>query len=467
MHAPGPQPKKRLLRLKLNGRWREDAVAEQTLLVDYLRDVAHLTGVKTGCDGGECGACTVLVDGEAVPSCITLAVRCEGRDVETIEGLATQGRLSRLQRAFHEKLGTQCGFCTPGMIMAAEALLRRNPTPSDDEIRTALSGNLCRCTGYVKIIESVQRGRGGDVMTADPTQSAQARQRRGVPLIDGIEKVTGKARYTADLDHADALVGRILRSPVSHAEIVRLDVSKARALEGVVAVVTGDDCPHTYGVLPIAMNEYPLARDRVRYRGEPVAAVAAIDAETAERALELIEFEVKELPAYYTSEAARAPGAVLLHDNKPGNLEREVHHEFGDVAPGLCRGRSGARGAVQLRRDQPRADRAACQPRRIRSADGPPHGADRVAGRLLPAPHARAMPGDGFLAHPRDQAVHRRRFRRARRSAEFRDHHRAARPRRRRQGDDAADPRGNLHHPSRAAADRYPAEARHAARTAA
>ncbi|MGA2893703.1 MAG: 4-hydroxybenzoyl-CoA reductase subunit gamma [Xanthobacteraceae bacterium] len=156
MADPGPQPTKRLLRLKLNGRWREDAVAEQDLLVDYLRDMAGLTGVKIGCDGGECGACTVLVDGEAVPSCITLAVRCENRSVETIEGLAVQGRLSRLQRAFHEKLGAQCGFCTPGMIMAAEALLRRNPTPTDGEIRNALSGNLCRCTGYVKIIESVK-----------------------------------------------------------------------------------------------------------------------------------------------------------------------------------------------------------------------------------------------------------------------------------------------------------------------
>jgi len=156
MHAPSSQPKKRLLRLRLNGRWREDAVAERELLVDYLREVAHLTGVKSGCDGGECGACTVLIDGEAVPSCITLAVRCEGRHIETIESLATRGRLSRLQRAFHEKLGTQCGFCTPGMIMAAEALLRRNPTPTEPEIRVALSGNLCRCTGYVKIIESVQ-----------------------------------------------------------------------------------------------------------------------------------------------------------------------------------------------------------------------------------------------------------------------------------------------------------------------
>jgi 4-hydroxybenzoyl-CoA reductase subunit gamma len=156
MHAPGSEPKKRLLRLRLNGRWREDAVSETDFLVDYLRDVVHLTGTKTGCDGGECGACTVLVDDEAMLSCITLAVRCEGRSVETIEALATQGRLSRLQQAFHEKLGAQCGFCTPGMIMASEALLRRNPAPTDDEIRAALSGNLCRCTGYVKIIESVQ-----------------------------------------------------------------------------------------------------------------------------------------------------------------------------------------------------------------------------------------------------------------------------------------------------------------------
>ncbi len=148
--------RKRILRLKLNGRWREDAVVDNFLLVEYLRDVVRLSGTKTGCDGGECGACTVLVDDRAIPSCIVLAIRCEGRSVETIEGLASQGRLDRLQRAFHDKLGTQCGFCTPGMIMAAEALLRHNPQPSDSDIRTALSGNLCRCTGYVKIIESIQ-----------------------------------------------------------------------------------------------------------------------------------------------------------------------------------------------------------------------------------------------------------------------------------------------------------------------
>jgi 4-hydroxybenzoyl-CoA reductase subunit alpha len=172
-------------------------------------------------------------------------------------------------------------------------------------------------------------------MTANPRVD-QKSTRRGTPLVDGIDKVTGRARYTADLDHDNALVGRILRSPASHGEILKLDVSKARALPGVVAVITGDDCPHTYGVLPIAMNEYPLARSRVRYRGEPIAAVAAVDAETAERAIGLIDLELEKRPAYYTSDAARAPGAVLLHDNKPGNVEREVHHQFGDVNQGFA-----------------------------------------------------------------------------------------------------------------------------------
>jgi 4-hydroxybenzoyl-CoA reductase subunit alpha len=157
-----------------------------------------------------------------------------------------------------------------------------------------------------------------------------------VPLIDGIEKVTGRADYTADLAPAGALVGRIYRSPYSHAEILGLDVEAARALPGVVAVITGDDCDRTYGILPIAQNEYPLARGRVRYRGEPVAAVAAKDEATAEAALALIRMAVRELPAYYEADAARAPGATDLHDDRPGNLERDVHHEFGDLGAGFA-----------------------------------------------------------------------------------------------------------------------------------
>ena len=147
---------KSILSLILNGRQREDAVADNLLLLDYIREVAGLTGTKQGCDGGECGACTVLVDDKPQLSCLTLARSCNGRHVETVEGLGTNGRMSPVQRGFHEKLGSQGGFCTPGMIMAAEGLLRRNPDPAEDEIRSALGSNICRCTGYVKIIESVR-----------------------------------------------------------------------------------------------------------------------------------------------------------------------------------------------------------------------------------------------------------------------------------------------------------------------
>jgi 4-hydroxybenzoyl-CoA reductase subunit gamma len=146
--------------LDVNGRSREELIDDHELLIDYLRERRGLTGAKRGCDGGECGACTVLLDGEPRLSCLTLAASCAGRAVETIESRRLlgggDGDLSALQRAFHEKLGAQCGYCTPGMIMAAEALLRRRPQPSEAEIREALSGNLCRCTGYVKIVEAVK-----------------------------------------------------------------------------------------------------------------------------------------------------------------------------------------------------------------------------------------------------------------------------------------------------------------------
>ena len=205
-------------------------------------------------------------------------------------------------------------------------------------------------------------------MTTAPDQQSGKLARRGVPLIDGIEKVTGKARYTADLDHADALVGRIFRSPVSHADIIRLDVSKARALDGVVAVVTGDDCAHTYGVLPIAMNEYPLARGRVRYRGEPVAAVAAIDAETAERALAADRIRGEGAARLlYVRGGARAgcrasarQQARQYRTRRPSSVRRRRAR--------FCRRRSGARGAhsVAPRSTTRRSSRTPAFPSSIR-----------------------------------------------------------------------------------------------------
>src|SRR5437588_12724829 len=146
----------RILELTLNVRRRTDAVPDNLLLLDFLREVIGLTGTKTGCDGGECGACTVLIDDRPRLSCLTLAASVAGARVDTVESLGTDGRLSAVQRGFHEKLGSQCGYCTPGFIMASAGLLRRNPRPSDDEIREALRSNICRCTGYVKIIEAVK-----------------------------------------------------------------------------------------------------------------------------------------------------------------------------------------------------------------------------------------------------------------------------------------------------------------------
>ncbi len=156
------------------------------------------------------------------------------------------------------------------------------------------------------------------------------------PLIDGVEKVTGRALYTADLPARQALVGAILRSPLAHARIRDIDTRAARTMRGVRAVVTGDDCDVPYGVIPIAQNEFPLARERVRYRGEPVAAVAAVDEATARAALAAIVLDLEPLPAVFDAAAARAPDAVQLHENKPGNLEREVEHAFGDVETGFA-----------------------------------------------------------------------------------------------------------------------------------
>ncbi|WP_025916227.1 4-hydroxybenzoyl-CoA reductase subunit alpha [Herminiimonas sp. CN] len=167
-----------------------------------------------------------------------------------------------------------------------------------------------------------------------PTLNKGAGQR--IALVDGIEKVSGRAKYTADLFAPEALAGRIFRSPYAHAEIIRIDISEALKLPGVVAVITGDACDKAYGILPVAQNEFPLARERVRYFGEPVAAVAAVDDATAAAALKLIKMEVRELPVYTDAASARAADAVLLHGNKKGNIEREVHNEFGDTEAGFA-----------------------------------------------------------------------------------------------------------------------------------
>ena len=152
---------KRSIQLKVNGDYYETVVDDRRTLLEVLRESLGLTGAKKGCDEGECGACTVLLDGKAVPSCLVLAVEAQGKDITTIEGLAQGGKLHPIQEAFVKYGALQCGYCTPGMIMSAKALLDKKPKPTEDEIRMAIAGNLCRCTGYVKIIEAIQAAAAG------------------------------------------------------------------------------------------------------------------------------------------------------------------------------------------------------------------------------------------------------------------------------------------------------------------
>lgn len=339
--------------LNINGEKHTVAQAAHDTLLDVLRDKLRLTGTKKGCNLGDCGACTVLVDGVPMNSCLLLAAEMEGKAITTIEGLARNGELTPIQQAFVHEGGIQCGYCTPGMVLSASAFLEKNPHPTPDQIKDALAGNLCRCTGYAGILRAVDRC--GNYRpdgtcakkTAVPgteaphrTSAAAGLQSQdsslalgvSIPRVDAVDKVTGRAVYTADLHLPNMLHGKILGSPIAHGMIKRVDTSRAEALEGVVAVITGADVPDTmHGVSPARYDEYVLAKQKVRHVGDPVAAVAAIDERTAEQALSLIEIEYEELPTLLDPFEATADGAPLIHDRYKRNVGTEVHQHFGDV----------------------------------------------------------------------------------------------------------------------------------------
>jgi len=326
----------RVVHLTVNGDPHSVAVRPNVTLLDLLRDDLGLIGTKRGCDFGDCGTCTVLLDGEAVKSCLVLAVAADGHEVTTIEGLASDGAMHPLQKAFIAKGAIQCGFCTPGMVMAAKALVDANPDPTDDDIKTALGGNLCRCTGYTRIIDA------GDAV-AEPDSGhdleTHAVVGRSVPRRDAPAKVTGRAVFTEDIRMPNMLYGRILTSPHAHALVTSIDTSKAEALPGVKAVITGADVSDVkYGVSPARYDEYVLAKDKVRFVGDEVAAVAAVDEATADEAVKLIEVEYELLPAILDPFEALADGAPDIHEAARGknNVNTLVDHHFGDVDQGFA-----------------------------------------------------------------------------------------------------------------------------------
>ncbi len=332
------------MHMAVNGRETNRSAGTHMRLLDYLRDELNLTGTKEGCGAGECGTCSVFVDGVLMKSCLLPVAKARGAVIETVEGLADRGALTTLQQAFHKTGASQCGYCIPGMVMAATAALRVNPHADREEIKERLGGNICRCTGYQKIFDAVEMAR--DVMNgalSPRALEAAAEERQAdsfigtnVRRIDAPSKVSGALKYAGDMVAPGMLHMQVLRSPVPHARIVELDTSEAEAMPGVEGVVTHRDVPGEDGFGVFTHDQPIMARDRVRYVGEAVAAVAAVDLLTAKRALEKIKVRYEELPAVFDPEEAIKPGVPVLHDYAPDNVVMHIPIRKGDTEAGFA-----------------------------------------------------------------------------------------------------------------------------------
>ena len=392
------------IKFTLNGSRVAAEVLESTTVLSLLRDQYGIFGVKHGCETGECGACTVLLDGIPVNTCVMLAPQIDGRQIETIEavgehpaqGWRQSAGLHPIQQAFVETGAIQCGYCTPAMVLAAKALIEVNPDPTEEQVRDALSGVLCRCTGYEKpvlaILRAGARMRGEEVdpisgliplpldlfpapepqedlgpgeigpevatqtsvmpqIKFSPDWATRSVVGRPEPKVDAVKLVQGKPAFTADLEMRGMLVAKVLHSEVAHARIKQIDVSKARALPGVAAVLTWQDIPRvvysTAGQsdpIPGPLDTFSLDK-KVRFVGDRVAFLAAESEEIAEHALKLIEVEYEQLPAVLDMRDALKEDAPQIHDEEEyvhfadsdpsRNLAAEIRIDIGDVEAGF------------------------------------------------------------------------------------------------------------------------------------
>lgn len=330
------------IELEVNQRKIHQETQTDRRLLDFLRDDLNLTGTKEGCGAGECGTCSVFVDGKLVKSCLMPVAKAAGTKVQTIEGLAQPGELTPVQRAFHKTGASQCGYCIPGMVMAATSALRQNANISIEEIKERLGGNICRCTGYTKIFEAVEIAKA--VIAGDLPDEALAEEKvvdesyigTSVRRIDAPSKVSGRLKYAADIKMIDMLQMQVLRSPHAHANILSIDTSEAEAMDGVVCVITADDIPGIDGFGVFVHDQPVMAREKVRHVGEAVAAVAAEDQVTARRALEKIKVVYEEIPGIFDPEEAMQPGAAVVHDYTQNNVIKHIPVRKGDIATGFA-----------------------------------------------------------------------------------------------------------------------------------
>lgn len=327
-----------VLHLTINGKQVELVAGAHEMLSNVIREKIGLTGTKIGCSQGSCGACTVLVNGEPVLSCITPALRFNNANITTIEGISQNGELHKLQEKFVEKGAIQCGFCTPGMVMTALDFINKNPNPTIEQIKDSLSGNICRCTGYKKIIEAVAE-------YANRSQKSKIKSQKkhtvGVsrPYIEAEKKVQGIADYADDYKIKNTLHVKFLRSIHPHAKIQRIDFSGAEKIPGVRYIATGKELPVKFGVLPISQDETAMAIDKVRYTGEIVAAVAADTEDIAEQACKLVKVKYNSLKSFFTiDESLNDIGKnekIHSHTKFNNNIHKKAELRFGDQQQGL------------------------------------------------------------------------------------------------------------------------------------
>ena len=367
------------LYLLINDRTYETECQPTENLLAVLRRLGLLSVKSGGCVRGECGACTVLMDGEPVNACMFLAVQAQGHILETLEqigehpeqGWKKTAGFDPIQKAFIESGSIQCGYCTPAMILAARALLRQNPNPSEDEVREALSGVLCRCTAYVKPVQAVLKAaaviRNEEALPSQEEANPRTYEPEMVAVdaipetdtigkskvkLDAAKLAQGKPAFTADLQLPGTLIAKVLRSPYAHARIVSIDTAKAKALPGVAAVMTWEDLPRvvysTAGQsdpIPGPLDMFSLD-NKVRFVGDRVAFVAAETAEIAEKALSLIDVTYEQLPVIVDPRDAMKAGAVQIHDeaeyvnfadSDPAiNLAAKIRIDIGDVEKGFA-----------------------------------------------------------------------------------------------------------------------------------